>query len=72
MAKVQKKINNTDLPNIIGQTVVLSDATNVQKTVSVIANGPDGKTVLVKHNKEYFYVSNTYDPTKYLYSVNEV
>lgn len=70
MAQVQKKINNADLPNVLGQTVAVTTPTGTTIKATAVANGPDGKTVLMKSNKYWFYMPNTYDAKQYLYTEN--
>jgi hypothetical protein len=59
-----KKINTNDLPNNIGQTVIIRNADNTERLCQVIALGPDGTTVLMKNNKYQFYQPIVFDPTK--------
>lgn len=60
----QTKINTNDLPNNIGQTVVIKSPNNTEITASVVALGPDGKTVLMKSNKYWFYQPIAFDNSK--------
>jgi hypothetical protein len=59
-----KKINTNDLPNNIGQTVIIKSANNTDMVSQVVALGPDGTTVLMKSNKYWFYQPIAYDATK--------
>ena len=64
-----KKINTNDLPNVIGQTVVIRNSDNTERTCEVVKLGPDGTTVLMKQNKYWFYHPIAFDPTKTVFTV---
>ena len=60
----QTKINTNDLPNNIGQTVNIKSANNTELTAQVVALSQDGKSVLMRQNKYWFYHPVAYDSTK--------
>ena len=73
MATIQKKVNTNDLPNMIGQTIVIrNNADNSERRGVILSVAADGKSVLVKENKLFFYVNTAYDPTKYVFADNPI
>jgi len=68
---IQKKINTNDLPNMMGQTIVIRDTpTGTDRRGIVTAIGPDGTSVLIVQGRTQFYQKTAYDPTKYIYADN--
>jgi hypothetical protein len=71
MATIQKKVNTNDLPNLIGQTVVVrnnKDNSEIRGTVINVSGGQ----ALLRHGRSYQYVSTAYDATKYVFTDNIV
>ena len=71
MASIQKKVNTSDLPNLIGQTVVIrNNKDNTEIRGNVIS--ASGGQALIKQNKQFLYVSTAYDSSKYVFTDNQM
>lgn len=67
---VQKRVNNNDLKNLIGATVVIGDMkTGQSKTVKVIEYDEKTEHVFVSHNMDQYWVPTIYDANLYVYTV---
>ena len=67
---IQTKVNASDLPNLIGQTVIVrSNVDNSQKRGTVLAYDATKQAVQIDQNKSHFWQSVSNSSGVYIYTV---